>query len=101
VARRALKQNLPRLDAQLVADDKRLALTIDEATRTVPGFRRSTEAILRLQAELRDRLDDDQWRAFLRLDEAVTARFADLTVAVVRWAYAEGRRSGGRPRGGA
>jgi hypothetical protein len=92
----------PLLNPAIVVDDRRLAAAVDEFIRADAADREHSEAIVRLQERLRERVTGDRWGAFLKLDERVTARIADLALALVRWAFLEGLRygGGGRAEGG-
>jgi hypothetical protein len=88
------------LNPAIVTDDARLAAVVDEFIRADATDREHCKAIAELQARLRDRVTGRLWGGFLRIDEKVAARIADLSLALVRWAYMEGfRYCGGANRG--
>jgi hypothetical protein len=86
------------LNPATIADDKLLAAKVDEFIHADVTDRGHCEAIEALQTRLRERVTGHRWRAFLKLDERVTARAADLSVALVRWGFLEGLRYGGANR---
>ena len=87
----------PRLTPEVVADDGALHEAIPAALETT-GRASYTDEVLRLQARLRDLLLSEQhrWAAYLALEEATNDRTAAESVALVRWAWREGRRVGRR-----
>ncbi len=86
----------PRLDPALVADDTKLAAVVDDAIHHDPDASAVQVEILRLQHELRELVDADAWGTYLSVEEQVTARWSELAVALVRWAYGEGVKTSGR-----
>ncbi len=93
----------PRLSPGTVGDDGALTDTIPAAL-TSPTLAPFTAEVLRRQRALRDVLTDAQMQAYLGLEEVVNDRIAAESVALVRWAWREGRRVGrreGRREGGA
>jgi hypothetical protein len=94
---RTRTKQAPKLTAQLIADDGALHDTIPGALET-PGLQPYTDEVLRLQARLRDLLlsEVERWKAYLALEEAVNDRIAAESIALVRWAWREGRRVGRR-----
>jgi hypothetical protein len=92
---------LPLLNPAIIVDDALLAAVVDEFIHSDIADRDHREAIKALQTQLRSQVDDEQaWQLFLKLDETVTSRLADLSLAVARWAYLEGFRYGGGGRVG-
>ena len=85
----------PTLTPEMVADDGPLTEAIPGAL-TSPQLGSFTEEVLRRQTRLRDLLSDEQWRAYLDLEEKVNHRVAAESLALVRWAWREGRRVGRR-----
>ncbi len=83
------------LNPAIIADDRQLAALVDEFIQSDPTDRAHRDTVVVLQAHLREHVADDVWPVFLKLDEAVTARLADLSLAVARWAYLEGLSYGG------
>ena len=90
----------PRLTPEVLADDGALHDAIPELLEG-SGLRPYTDEVLRLQARLRDLLvsERDRWTAYLALEEAVNDRVAAESLALVRWAWREGRRAGRRQAG--
>jgi hypothetical protein len=87
----------PKLTPEVVADDSALHDAIPAALETA-GFATHTEEVLRLQGVLRDLLlsEEERWKAYLELEVAVNDRIAAESISLVRWAWREGRRVGGR-----
>lgn len=92
----------PRLTPEVVADDSALHEVIPDIVDT-PGLQPYTDEVLRLQRRLRDLLlpEAERWAAYLQLETAVNDRVAAESLALVRWAWREGRcvgRQEGRTR---
>ena len=87
----------PRLTPEVLADDGALHDAIPELLEG-SGLRPYTDEVLRLQARLRDLLvsEQDRWATYLALEEAVNDRVAAESIALVRWAWKEGRQIGRR-----
>jgi hypothetical protein len=87
----------PRLSPEIVANDTALRDAVPAVLETA-ALAPYTHEVLRLEARLRDLLlpDEERWRAYLALEEAVNDRIAAESVALVRWAWREGRRVGRR-----
>ena len=83
----------PPLFHAIVTDDTALTMAIDAFVRADPAYKRRTRKILRRQRELRALLDSEQWDEFLGVEEATNERLADAMITLVRWAFAEGRRT--------
>lgn len=64
---------LDRLD-HVPAEEDDLAALIDQLHRDDPELRRLRGRILRLQRKLHARVDEDTWKVYLRLEEAVNER---------------------------
>jgi hypothetical protein len=64
---------LDRLD-HVPHEDDDLAPLLDQLQRDDPEVRRLRGRILRLQRQLQDRVDEDTWKVYLRLEEAVNER---------------------------
>jgi hypothetical protein len=91
----------PGLNPAIVVDDTLLTAVVDGFIRANFGDRAHRDTIVVLQEHLREHVGDDVWLVYLKLDETVTARLADLSLAVARWAYLEGLRyGGGQAQGG-
>ncbi len=91
------KMRKPRLSPEIVANDTALADAIPGALEAA-ALASYTDEVLRLQGRLRDLLlpDEERWAAYLAVEEAANARIAAESVALVRWAWREGRRVGRR-----
>jgi hypothetical protein len=87
----------PKLTPATVADDQLLAHVVDEVIHTDPDAASLQAEILRLQHDLRELVDANAWAAYLSVEEQVTARWSELTLVLVRWAYEQGVKfNGGR-----
>jgi hypothetical protein len=91
--RRKKTNSTPTLSRTVISDENALSLSIDAVLLENRAYRRSTKKILRKQRELRAVLDAEQWDSYLALEAVVNERFADAMLALVRWAFAEGRQS--------
>ena len=91
----------PKLDATTADEDQKLAVVVDHFIHTEPSLRAQQARVVELQHRLWGLVDDEGWRAYLALDEATTARFADALVVVARWAFEAGATTGGQRPGGA
>lgn len=89
----------PRLTPAVVIDEARLGAAIDAVIHEDGTDRAHRETILELQSDLRGHVDDEGWRVFLRLDAAIGARAADLTVNLVVWAFVQGQLDAGKGGG--
>lgn len=68
----------PLVRLEDVADDDNLTALIDQLQRDDPGLRRLHRRILRLQRQLRARVDDGTWRVYLELEATVNERGSRL-----------------------
>jgi len=83
---------LPVLRPDVAADDEALAVAVDEFIRTnVDARDRLSEINVYVEA-LRCAVEPDVCTTALRIDELTTARWADLAVAIARWAVDAGRQ---------
>jgi len=87
----------PRLTPEVITDDSALHDVIPDIVETA-RLQPYTDKVLRLQAVLRDLLltEGERWTAYLALEEATNNRIAAESIALVRWAWREGRRVGRR-----
>jgi len=88
----------PKLDGTTAADEEKLAAVVDLVIHAETGLRAQQARVVQFQVTLRELSSDDAWMAYLELDEANTARFADALVVVARWAFEAGATTGGRRR---
>ena len=63
---------LDRLDH--VPEEEDLAALVDQLHQKDPELQRLRRRVLRLQRQLHAREDDDTWKVYLRLEEAVNER---------------------------
>lgn len=83
----------PVLTAAVVDDEEQLAAAVDAFNVANADDRVQRAELLERQAELHLVLDAKEWQMFLAVEEASTARLADLTVSIARWAFRQGRAS--------
>lgn len=93
-----MKVKLPTLDTRILDDEDALTWAIDELLQADDNYQRLTGKILRVQKRLRTLASDESFAAYIRLEEAVNARFGDALVVVARWAFLAGLHSGRRQR---
>jgi hypothetical protein len=82
----------PFLAPELFDDRSRLADQVYAWLNARPVARRQNRPVLRAQATLRTALTKEQWMLFLAVEQAITARDDDQILAVVRWAFQQGRQ---------
>lgn len=87
---------LPTLTSEILDDRERFADAISQVIKGDRRLRRHTIEILKRQRELREVVDDAQWRVYLFLEKAVNARASEELLVVTRWAFNEGRTTGAR-----
>lgn len=86
----------PKPDLAIVADDDLLAAAVDHVIHHDPNAAAVQVEILRLQHDLRELVDADAWASYLNLKAEVIARWSELALILVRWAFNEGVKNGGR-----
>jgi hypothetical protein len=86
------KSPRPFLTPELFDDRSRLADEIYAWLLARQGASKQSRTVLRAQAALRRVLNNEQWRLFLVAEAAITARDDDQILAVVRWAFQQGRQ---------
>jgi hypothetical protein len=89
---------MPALTAAVVKDDEALGDAIDKVILSAPTSRKLTKKVLRAQARLQRAVDEQAWRQYLRLEEAVNDRIVFEGRLLVRWAFREGLRHRSRRR---
>jgi hypothetical protein len=82
----------PTLTPEVVEDDVALAGIVDSFIGQDPAAKQWLEWIVVEQEALRQACEPDIWQLILHGDELCLARWADLTVALARWAFEQGRR---------
>jgi hypothetical protein len=82
---------MPVLTPDVAADDEALAEAVDAFINNDSVARAQLVEIADFQEALRGAVHADVWGIVLRLDELTTARWADLAVAIARWAFDAGR----------
>ncbi len=90
-----------RLTPDSVEDEEQLAAAVDAFIESDPDARETLAEIANLHGVLHEVIDAHWWPIFHRAEELATARWADLAVGLVRWAFNEGRKHPVVPRGGA
>lgn len=83
---------VPSLDPETVEDDDELALAVDALVhRNYQGRVRQWE-VAQLYEVVRQGVDAETWRFVLRIEELTNARWADLSVELVREAWRAGQK---------
>jgi hypothetical protein len=88
----AARSTLPPLTPQVVGDDAALDLLLDQVIRGDQRLQLHQREIIHRQVDLRDAISTGAWKAYLFLEEAVSARSDVLVRLVLRWGFAEGAR---------
>jgi len=90
------RKSLPPLSPKVLVQDQALAKAIDEvlAANSVDLQQRVAEA----RQQLQTMLTADQWEAYLAVEQAVAARWAEASVTLVVWAFNEGQKNTGPRR---
>jgi hypothetical protein len=83
---------VPQLDPDVIEDDQLLAMAVDAVMGRDSRAKALMVSINDHGVWLRGAVDADTWQLVLRIDELATERWSDLTLVLVRWAFAEGRR---------
>jgi len=78
---------------ELIDSDEAIDLLINAVLIGNAGLRKLTRRVLSEQERLRRAVDDEGWKAYLKLEEAVNARSDVQMQILVRWALAHGARS--------
>ena len=76
-----------------IDSDEALDLVIDAVLIGNDGLRKLTMQILKQQKKLRHAVDDDGWKAYLKLEEVVNERASAQMDLLLRWGLAHGSRS--------
>ncbi|MDB4935214.1 MAG: hypothetical protein JWP87_2186 [Labilithrix sp.] len=79
--------------ADLVTPDEAIDLVIDAVLNGNDGLRNLTKQILKAQKRLRRAVDDDGWKAYLKLEEVVNERASAQMDLLLRCGLAHGSRS--------
>ena len=90
---------MPNLDPSLVAHDEQLLDAIDELMKDDAAHKGFRQKILKRQRQLRGLVDDESWRAYLRIEGVVNARAEHVVLTAVRWTFEQGASLGQSPRG--
>jgi hypothetical protein len=84
---------LPVIDQETAEDPDALAALLDEVIGNNPAARRAQARIAQLHDQLQGHVAPVDFALVLGAEELSNARWTDLTLVLVRWAWAEGRRS--------
>jgi len=87
--------HLPDLDPGIVEDEELLWEAIDELLLATPQLCRLQQWIADWQVVLRACTDAEGWATYLLIEELTNERAELALVAVARWAFEQGVRSGG------
>ncbi len=88
-----MKKRKHDVPPDLIDADEAIDLVIDAVLIGSKKLRKKTKSILKAEKRLRRALDDDGWKAYLALEEAVNDRADVQRLILVRWALAHGARS--------
>jgi hypothetical protein len=77
----------------LIDADEALDLICDAVLIGNDTLRKLTKNILKEQKKLRHAVDDDGWKAYLKLEELVNERASKQMELLLRWGLAHGSRS--------
>lgn len=81
------------LPPDLVSSEEAINLVMDAVLIGSKPLRAMTKNVLKAQRKLKKAVDDDGWRAYLKLEEVVNERASVQMELLVRWALAAGARS--------
>ena len=87
------KQETDDFPPDLLTGDEAIALVIDSVLVGSKPLRQMTKKVLQAQRRLHLAVDDDGWKAYLRLEEVVNERATTQMHVLVRWALGHGSRS--------
>lgn len=76
-----------------IDSDEAIDLICDAVLIGNDGLRKLTKQILKHQKRLHRAVDDDGWKAYLKLEEIVNERATMQMDVLVRWALGTGSRS--------
>jgi hypothetical protein len=76
-----------------IDSDEALDLICDAVLIGNDGLRKLTKQILKHQKRLHRAVDDDGWKAYLKLEEVTNERASAQMDVLVRWALTHGSRS--------
>jgi hypothetical protein len=79
--------------ADLVSADEAIEFVIDAVMLGSKPLQKFTKKVLKAQERLRNAVDDDGWKKYLKLEEVVNERASMQMELLVRWALAHGSRS--------
>ena len=77
----------------LLTGDEAIEVVIDAMLLGSKPLRVLTKKVLRAQKKLRKVVDDDGWKAYLKLEQVVNERATAEMDLLVRWALTHGSRS--------
>lgn len=86
------KQARPHLTADVVADEQLLVGAVEALLMADQNMVRHQRRIIRRQGDLRRAADNRAWKAYLKVEEAVNARYDLALRLVAAWAFEQGRR---------
>ena len=91
--REARDEGPPALDPSTVEDDEALALAVDQVIQADPVARTRASEIAMHQAWLQAAVEDaGTWRLYLDVVSRQDQRWDDLSLAIAKWAFNEGRK---------
>jgi hypothetical protein len=90
------RERRPQLTPTIVGDRQQLSLAINVVLRRSRAHREHQQRVIELQDELRAVASPEAWALYVRLETEATDQAADAQEDLVRWAFQEGVRCGGR-----
>lgn len=90
------RRNVPELTARIMANADFLNEAIMEMLRGSGQLAKLSAQIRRAQRRLRRSVDEETWQGYLGIEELENLRSSAMIELLVRWAFREGARSGGR-----
>ena len=87
----------PELTSKIVANDDQLWTAINDVILASPGYRKRRRRIIRQQKKLQAMVSDEAWQQqYLKVDAMVNANNEAVVTGLVKWAWGEGVKFGGR-----
>jgi hypothetical protein len=87
---------MPALTTRVVESDEQLAKAIDDLIQRDQDAAELALEVTTAQARLRALAGRDAWTVALRIEELMIQRWAELSLALVRFGFLEGQKRGRR-----
>jgi hypothetical protein len=85
-----MPSSIPTLTPTIISSDDLLAHAVDDLVHHDRSASAVQVEVLRLQADLRELVGPDGWAAYLQVEAAVNAKWSELALVLVRWAFEQG-----------